>query len=174
MYDTLFNLKCSFSFESRCVKVHPYTIHIPLSTPGFFVISKEDFLMKYKKSIWSLEISCTSLSWPVGALLERLTTNAVVATVLGSIPASSDTVESEGHEAVLNIVHKKKKSKKFPFKKSCVITDREKNSKSSRTQNLSYIYLGSSVCHIPVCHPVILSSCHPVILSQLRNALLFF
>ncbi len=26
---------------------------------------------------------------------------------------------------------------------------------------LSYIYLGSSVCH-PVCHPVILSSCHPV------------
>jgi hypothetical protein len=28
-------------------------------------------------------------------------------------------------------------------------------------QYLSYIYLGSSVCH-PVCHPVILSSCHPV------------
>ncbi len=25
--------------------------------------------------------------------------------------------------------------------------------------NLSYIHLGSSVCH-PVCHPVILSSCH--------------
>ncbi len=30
--------------------------------------------------------------------------------------------------------------------------------------HLSYIHLGSSVCH-PVCHPVILSSCHPVILS---------
>ncbi len=47
---------------------------------------------------------------------ERLTANAVVATVLGSIPASSDTVESEGaaDEAVLNIVHKKKKS---PLKK---------------------------------------------------------
>jgi hypothetical protein len=28
--------------------------------------------------------------------LERLTVNAVVETVLGSIPASSDTVESEG------------------------------------------------------------------------------
>ncbi len=27
--------------------------------------------------------------------------------------------------------------------------------------SLSYIHLGSSVCH-PVCHPVILSSCHPV------------
>ncbi len=26
---------------------------------------------------------------------------------------------------------------------------------------LSYIHLGSSVCH-PVCHPVVLSSCHPV------------
>ncbi len=29
-------------------------------------------------------------------LLERLTANAVVATALGSIPASSDTVETEG------------------------------------------------------------------------------
>jgi hypothetical protein len=30
--------------------------------------------------------------------LERLTANAVVATVLGSIPASSDTVESVGRQ----------------------------------------------------------------------------
>jgi hypothetical protein len=30
--------------------------------------------------------------------LERLTANAGVATVLGSIPASSDTVESEGRQ----------------------------------------------------------------------------
>jgi hypothetical protein len=30
--------------------------------------------------------------------LERLTANAVVATVLGSIPASSDTMESEGRQ----------------------------------------------------------------------------
>jgi hypothetical protein len=30
--------------------------------------------------------------------LERLTANAVVAIVLGSIPASSDTVESEGRQ----------------------------------------------------------------------------
>jgi hypothetical protein len=38
----------------------------------------------------------------------------LVATVLGSIPASFDTVESEGaaYEAVLNIVHEKKKSNK--------------------------------------------------------------
>ena len=41
--------------------------------------------------------------------LERPTANAKVAKVLGSIPASSDTVESEGaaDEAVLNNVHKK-------------------------------------------------------------------
>jgi hypothetical protein len=48
---------------------------------------------------------------------QTLTANAVVATVLGFIPASTDTVESEGRqpadEAVLNIVHEKKKSKKI-------------------------------------------------------------
>jgi hypothetical protein len=46
------------------------------------------------------------------------TATAVVATVLGSIQASFDTVESEGaeDEAVLSIVHKKlKKSKKMPL-----------------------------------------------------------
>jgi hypothetical protein len=43
-----------------------------------------------------------------------MTANAVVATVLGSIPASSDTVADE---AVLNVVHKKS-FKKFPFKLS--------------------------------------------------------
>jgi hypothetical protein len=50
--------------------------------------------------------------------------NDKVKTVLGSIPASSDTVDSEGatdHEAVLNKlnnVHKIKKSKKIPLKKT--------------------------------------------------------
>jgi hypothetical protein len=37
--------------------------------------------------------------------------------------------------------------------------------------SLSYIHLGSSVCH-PVCHPVILSSCHPVIVAE-RKAILY-
>jgi hypothetical protein len=39
--------------------------------------------------------------------IERLTANAKIATVLGSIPTSSDTVESGGatDEAVLNNVH---------------------------------------------------------------------
>ncbi len=48
-------------------------------------------------------------------VIERLTANAEFTTVLGSIPASSDTVESEGRpdEAVLNKVMKK--SEKFPL-----------------------------------------------------------
>ncbi len=50
------------------------------------------------------------------------TANAIVATVLGSIPAYSDTVDSEGRPMKqcwnLNIVHKNKKSKKSPFKVS--------------------------------------------------------
>jgi hypothetical protein len=49
-----------------------------------------------------------------------LTVNALVETILGSIPAPSDTVESEGRAdvAVLNIVQEKKKSKKAPLKNS--------------------------------------------------------
>ncbi len=39
-----------------------------------------------------------SSGWDLAEWLERLTANAVVATVLGSIPASSDTVESEGRQ----------------------------------------------------------------------------
>ncbi len=47
--------------------------------------------------------------WDLAEWLERLTANAKVATVLGSIPESSDTVESEGaaDEALLNKVHAK-------------------------------------------------------------------
>ncbi len=45
------------------------------------------FVMKTKTRGWVLD------EW-----LERLTANAAVATVLGSIPASSDTVESEGRQ----------------------------------------------------------------------------
>ncbi len=36
--------------------------------------------------------------WDLAEWLDRLTANAEVATVLGSIPASSDTVESEGRQ----------------------------------------------------------------------------
>ncbi len=50
---------------------------------------------------WDL-VEC---GWDLAEWLEFLTANALVATVLGSIPASSETVEFEG-EAVLNIVHR--------------------------------------------------------------------
>ncbi len=38
------------------------------------------------------------LGWELAKWLERLKTNAEVATVLGSIPASSDTVEPMGRQ----------------------------------------------------------------------------
>ncbi len=49
--------------------------------------------------------------------LERLTANAAVATVLGSIPASSDTMESEGRQIKQCWISyiKKKFIKKSPF-----------------------------------------------------------
>jgi hypothetical protein len=46
--------------------------------------------------------------------LERLAVNAKVATVLGSIPASSDTVESEGRQ-MKQVCKKKKIPKNPPF-----------------------------------------------------------
>ncbi len=50
--------------------------------------------------------------WDLAEWLERLTANAVVATILGSIPASSDTVEYEGRQIKqLNI------KEKFKFRK---------------------------------------------------------
>ncbi len=51
--------------------------------------------------------------------LERLTANAVVATVLGSIPATSDTVESEGRQMEQCRISyiKKEKLQKSPFRK---------------------------------------------------------
>ncbi len=46
-------------------------------------------------------VSCgwdLACGWDIAERLERLTANAVVATALGLIPASSDTVESEGRQ----------------------------------------------------------------------------
>ncbi len=48
----------------------------------------------YKFAGWDV----AEYGWDVGELLDRLTFNAEVATVLGSIPASSGTVESEGRQ----------------------------------------------------------------------------
>ncbi len=56
--------------------------------------------------------------------LERLTANAVVATVLGSIPASSDTVGSEGRQMKqwwILYMKKKKNPEKIPLKKKSFI-----------------------------------------------------
>ncbi len=62
------------------------------------------------------------LGWDIAEWLERLTANAVVATVLGSvgsIPASSDTLKSEGRQMKQCWISFKndEKSKKSPFNK---------------------------------------------------------
>ncbi len=49
--------------------------------------------------------------WDLTEWLERLTANAVVATVLGSITASSDTVESEGRQMKQCWISYRKKEK---------------------------------------------------------------
>ncbi len=57
--------------------------------------------------------------WDLAKWLERLTANVVVATVLSSIPASSDTVESEGRQMKqcwIEYIKKVKKTKNPPLK----------------------------------------------------------
>jgi hypothetical protein len=49
--------------------------------------------MRSSRVVW---MRSSRVVWMRSSWLECLTANAVVATVLGSIPASSDTVESEG------------------------------------------------------------------------------
>jgi hypothetical protein len=63
-------------------------------------------------------------AWDPTEWLERLTANAEVATGQGSIPASSDTVESEGvaDKAVLKKVHKKTKKNLFKYAKSGIFS----------------------------------------------------
>jgi hypothetical protein len=46
----------------------------------------------------SVKMSSSSSGLDLAQWLERLTVNAIFATVLGSIPASSDIVESEGRQ----------------------------------------------------------------------------
>ncbi len=52
---------------------------------------------------------------------ERLTANAVVATLLCSIPASSDTIESEGRQMIQCWILYKKNSKQSPFRLSTAV-----------------------------------------------------
>jgi hypothetical protein len=69
--------------------------------------------MRFSRVVGEIWPRC---GWDLADWLERLTIKAVVATVLGSIPASSDTVKlGAADETVLNTVHKKPKIS--PFKK---------------------------------------------------------
>ncbi len=57
-----------------------------------YLLSNTDVLL-----IRNTYFVCITL-WDLVEWLERLTANAQVATVLGSIPASSDTLESKGRQ----------------------------------------------------------------------------
>ncbi len=59
--------------------------------------------------------------WDLAEWLKRLTVNAVVATVLGSIPAFSNTVESEGRQMTQCWIKYSKKIQKIPLKKKWLI-----------------------------------------------------
>ncbi len=66
------------------------------------------------------------MRWDLAEWLERLAVNAKIATVLGSIPASTDTVKYEGaeDEAVLNNLHKNIKIQKTTrFNRRILIQD---------------------------------------------------
>ncbi len=56
------------------------------------------------------------MRWDLAYWLERLTANAPVATVLGSIPASVGTVESEGRQMKQCWILYGKKREKIPQK----------------------------------------------------------
>jgi hypothetical protein len=62
--------------------------------------------MRSRRVVDEIQTSCY--------LLESLANNAEVATVLGSIPASSDTVESEGRKTKQCLITFIKKKKKYP------------------------------------------------------------
>ncbi len=81
----------------------------PLSTMIYLNRSRLNLSNKIWYNCYRLWMR-SSLAW-----LERLNVNAIVATVLGSIPASYDTMKSKEttDEAVLNKVHKK--SPKIPI-----------------------------------------------------------
>ncbi len=57
-----------------------------------------DFYIRFLRFIDDLMRSSQVCGWDLAKWLECLTSNAKVATVLGPIPASSDTVESDGRQ----------------------------------------------------------------------------
>ncbi len=60
----------------------------------YFILFNTLFLFMRSSRVWGWDLA--DVEWDLAEWLERLIANVVVATVLGSIPASSDTVKSEG------------------------------------------------------------------------------
>ncbi len=93
----------------KAMKTYRETQMKPLS---FYLRKVSIFAVK----LWDIQNLDENCMRTRRVVTERLTANAKVATVLGSIPASSDTVESEGRQIkpMLNKVHWKKKIPKEP------------------------------------------------------------
>jgi hypothetical protein len=90
--------------------VHPL-IKDTCTGKGYLPISLPSSILKYidlihnemrSSRVWMRSSRCgwdlAECGWDLAEWLERLTVNAVVATVLGSIQASSDIAESEGRQ----------------------------------------------------------------------------
>ncbi len=66
------------------------TSNIPNIPPK---LEETQIFLFVSEQIWPINMRCDLADW-----LQRLTANVKIATVLGSIPASSDTVDSEGRQ----------------------------------------------------------------------------
>ncbi len=101
-----------------------------------------------------------------GLFLTRISTNVSLKGRSGRISTDWKGVDSSGTERsqYLHRFFHPIDSRSVCLRKK---STKEVSSRSLATSSyLSYIHLGSSVCHIPVCRPVVLSSCHiPVVLS---------
>jgi hypothetical protein len=78
--------------------------------------------MRIRDPGWKKVGSRINIPDPQHWWLERLTANNEVATGLGSIPVSSDTVESGGRQMNQCCTKKKKKTKKIPLFNSYMIS----------------------------------------------------
>ncbi len=94
------------------------------------------------RKIWFPFLSVYSKNgWDLAEWLERLTANAPVATVLGSIPASVGTVESEGRQMKQCWILYEQKDKKSPPKKILKKNSKNKILLQSRAYYSEYKYL---------------------------------
>jgi hypothetical protein len=110
----------SLKFLCPCCRVSEQPLE---DSEDFFTATDDDLSVREDRRIHSLIFLSDSIRAYGGSdlaeWLERLAANAVVDTVLDSIPVSSDTVESEGQQMKqcwIAYIKTKKNPKNPPFK----------------------------------------------------------